>query len=451
MTEDISKMPEDYISDSDNEIISIDTVDTSETILQPPMDPDEILIKLQAATRRVDSPLSNKTILRICGFNKKEQLMAEVYMDKKFNNSWVYMFDEMIYPIITDNSAHSAANKLYTKIKETYTENVTYKIITRDDPLVLNYMENKDKWNLLSTSPEKGSRIFSNNKIFMAVKGYVLKSMLLHSKTKYGTMMHNYMLKCESVSSAMFQYFDYIRIVNKTENDKLMLQMVPMNEIEERFARMAEQARITAHRTQESFMLLPSIRYVDGYVYLLKSDAGQNNFVYKFGKTINLESRLSSYKTGDKSVSFIKTWKVIDCHIAERIILNAMSSIRVDDKSEWLIVYNEDKIITKINKLVETINDTLSDDMLAEARNRYINNAELVIPKTINLIRSTSIKPKSPRYKTDSDTEQSDAKVCSKQLAKYKQDNKIEKFKRGQKKEAISNILKQNKTDTDNE
>lgn len=119
---------------------------------------------------------------------------------------------------------------------------------------------------------------------------------------------------------------------------------------------------------------------VDGYVYLMTSRWLKNNNHFRFGKTINLKSRLSSYQVGrtiEDQMYYVFIFKAKNVLFLELFIRDLLKEYRQDPKKDiyviqWPILHrfikitceNFDEVITEKNLLIQGELHVLPDEEL---------------------------------------------------------------------------------------
>lgn len=409
-----------------------------------------IMEKLRNATVRVDNPLSRENIMKLCGFTKEERQMISIYWNPNFNSSWIYLSDYIVQNTLTNNTARNVMTKYHKKVEDLFTINEQYQYVSSTHPVVQEYYKNVHIWEETNTLPD-GERIetpinFHTNKLFMLVTGECFKALLMMSKTEKGDKLRQYYIKCESFASASTEYFAYI---NELKSIELLKERdIEISSYQQEKLREAERA----NRLRDAMTRIPTISNTPGYVYLLKTTHPDYNSLIKLGRCVDLKSRLRTYLTGDKSAHYVRTWEVADKHIAERMLFDLYSEIRVNPKSEWLICYDEDELIEDIDSFIIDLNERLNKPKISKYHDRYANDFTLNIPKDLNITRSRATRSKSPQRTSNPqiDTESgsetgsvSRTKVSAAQIKKYKEDHNItEKLKRGGRQTIIKNIIK---------
>jgi hypothetical protein len=77
-------------------------------------------------------------LAKFIGFNDDELKMLNVFWEPVFNKSWIYLSPSMI----TQDMGYSKLSNFYTQVlRIKYNENIDYKEVESNDPLVQSYRE----------------------------------------------------------------------------------------------------------------------------------------------------------------------------------------------------------------------------------------------------------------------------------------------------------------------
>ena len=77
-------------------------------------------------------------LARLSGFNNDEINMLTLYWQPCFNNSWIYLSDDLILENLTNDNGKDAIADFYRRIllKKPYQEEINYKQVSADNELV---------------------------------------------------------------------------------------------------------------------------------------------------------------------------------------------------------------------------------------------------------------------------------------------------------------------------
>jgi phage anti-repressor protein len=156
-----------------------------------------------------DKPITEYEFAKIAGFNDTEIKMIKMFWNPVFNQSWIYLSDEMILEYLTNENKESAIANFYRRILlPNYQEEIDYQEVSSNNDLVKSYLSNLANENKVKPS---------NRKKYYIVSGEAYKCMLMASKCKKGKEIRMYYIKVENLARQMK---DYIMALLKQENDK---------------------------------------------------------------------------------------------------------------------------------------------------------------------------------------------------------------------------------------
>lgn len=97
---------------------------------------------LSALDKFDGSLISYKDMASHIGFTEAEIARVSIFWDSCFNGSWIYLSDELILSELTNASGRSALSDFYKRMMTYgYTENIDYKLVSINDPIVAAYMQ----------------------------------------------------------------------------------------------------------------------------------------------------------------------------------------------------------------------------------------------------------------------------------------------------------------------
>ena len=129
--------------------------------------------------------------------------MLTLYWQPCFNNSWIYLSDELILENLTNETGKDAIINFYKRIMiPTYEDELDYKQVSADNELV--------KFHSPRLANEKNKP--GNRKKYYLVTGEAYKCMLMASRSKKGKDVRKYYLKVEKLAmsywfSKTFMFF----------------------------------------------------------------------------------------------------------------------------------------------------------------------------------------------------------------------------------------------------
>ena len=159
-----------------------------------------------------DITLTEYEFAKLMNFTDKEIDMLKIYWNPIFNDSWIYLSDELILGNLTNETKKDAIRHFYDRIllKGDFQEGIDYKEISPNDELVNSYSPNLANRNLELKS--------SNRKKYYAVTGETYKCLLLSSRTNQGKETRRYYIKVELLARNMKDYiFEHFKIQKQIE------------------------------------------------------------------------------------------------------------------------------------------------------------------------------------------------------------------------------------------
>ena len=140
--------------------------------------------------------------------------MLNIFWKPCFNNSWIYLSDEIILNYLSEDNGSSAIANFYKRIliKLPYQENIDYKQVSYDNEIV--------KFGLTFSLSKNSKSKHAHNKKYYIISGETFKCLLLTSRTNKGNEMRLYYIKIEILARNMKDYL--FAFLNK-EKEKLTL------------------------------------------------------------------------------------------------------------------------------------------------------------------------------------------------------------------------------------
>jgi hypothetical protein len=143
--------------------------------------------------------LTETQLAQLAGFNDNEVKMLTMFWNPIFNQSWIYLSDEMILKYLTNETKKDAITDFYRRILiPTYQEGIDYKEVSIENELVKSCSANL---------PNKNSKVKpAHNKKYYIVSGEAYKCMLMASKSNKGKETRYYYIKVETLARCMKDY-----------------------------------------------------------------------------------------------------------------------------------------------------------------------------------------------------------------------------------------------------
>ncbi len=241
--------------------------------------------------------LSRTVFGLLAGMNTEEMKFLDLLWDPSFDDGWLYLSDEMIRMQITNDQGSHAYKHFCNRVllAGDYTENVDYKMIEYDDPLIILY--NKINWTDLSSS-QRPKKI--PNKKYFAVTGDTYSDLLSRASTDKGKLARATFRKVVKASRMMVQYNNIRDLV--TSHARALEKDSAIAAAEAR-VQAEHDARVKAerliHKLEEEKR--GPTEYQPQVFYIASNDGMRANHQYKFGVTdapSTVDRRQSAYKCG---------------------------------------------------------------------------------------------------------------------------------------------------------
>jgi hypothetical protein len=219
----------------------------------------------------------------------------------------------------------------------------------------------------------------------------------MQSPTKAGGDLRTYLLDIEKGFTLFAEYTSIILQVQNKENQRqLQIANQKLQVVEEEVTRkVTEELNKETQRIIEISERVVNIAQEKGWFYIVRVNEPAFNFIYKLGKTTNIDSRLAdyanTYRYAKDGVDCIKKWEVTDLHTIERIIMIILDDIRVWKNKEFFYIYNENKFVEYVDSLINMINPQLTHDRVRQVRERYQKESHLILP----IVEDTSLRTRS--------------------------------------------------------
>lgn len=306
-------------------------------------------MKKQAERLLDDSAGQKMTEIQLASYmnfttNEIDQL--KLFWQPVFNESFIYLSDELILGNLTSHTGKNALSRFYTTVNnfENYQEGIDYIKLNINDKLVQDYYTSFDS-PVMGESKELHKM---HAKKLFGVSGELWKELLMQAQTEQGAQTRKLYLKIEKMAKLMLYYNGLLtekqlqlenkkllehtkntqRIINDAQNKafhyefELNIERKKRQDAEEeanRRQKEVEDEKIKSRIIQlkAKFAGLkedPEEFYAeDEYVYIEASPHEYRSIVIGFGRTIELHGRLSTYQTKrvDENLSqYLKVWKV---------------------------------------------------------------------------------------------------------------------------------------------
>lgn len=244
--------------------------------------------------------VTNIEFCRALNFTENELKYAVMFSDSAFNKSMIYLSDEIILGMLTDEQGSDAIRHFYDrKLIAKYEENVDYFEIDVDHELVQKHLK--------SCPPNLASKKFKHNKRFFAVTGDCFKCLLMESVK--GKVVRRYYLKMEQAAFIMKDFVvaqTKINLNNRitTLSSQLTIEQGAktvlatenkrLSDVNYVFAR-GERCSIKVLSAQMSFIRFEDYPLSCLYVIFLGEINGE--FWFKFGHSKQIQVRWKTHKS----------------------------------------------------------------------------------------------------------------------------------------------------------
>ena len=160
-----------------------------------------------------ETPLNELELAKLAGFNDNEIQMVQMFWKPVFNQSWIYLSDEIILEYLTNTNNKDTITDFYRKtfLKGDYIEEIDYKEVSSENELV--------KFGSDFFPSQKSKTKSAHNKKYYIITGETYKSLLLTSKSVKGKETRRYFIKTETLA---VQMKDYLFAILTRENKRIL-------------------------------------------------------------------------------------------------------------------------------------------------------------------------------------------------------------------------------------
>jgi hypothetical protein len=178
--------------------------------------------------------LSELDLARLSGFTEDECNMLIIYWKPCFNNSWIYLSDELILENLTNETKKDAIRHFYERILiSNYEDGIDYQQVLVDNELVKFWWASSP---VLATDKPRSRP--AHNKKYYLVTGEAYKCMLMASRAEKGKQTRKYYIKVESLARTMKDYiFEY---TNREKELQFQLQQLQI-QLQQKHYKLLEQ------------------------------------------------------------------------------------------------------------------------------------------------------------------------------------------------------------------
>jgi phage anti-repressor protein len=212
-----------------------------------------------------DRTLTEYEFAKLMNFTEKEVDMLKVYWNPIFNDSCIYLSDELILGNLTNETKKNAINHFYERIllKGDFQVGIDYKEISSSDDLVIYRSPNLGS-DILTTKP-------AHNKKYYAVTGETYKCLLLSSRTNKGKETRRYYIKVEVLARNMKDYiFEHFKIQKQLQLKEKDLQLTQSEKDKDKYLSLYN-TQVQKHRFHKFnvsgpcfYIITKGLDYADG-------------------------------------------------------------------------------------------------------------------------------------------------------------------------------------------
>jgi len=306
-------------------------------------------VKIQDALTKYNySEISNQQLAEYLDFTEDDLRRLNMFWEPCFNNSWIYLNDEIILGELTNEKGRMAITNFYNQVllTEDYTIDTDYKKIDKNDELIKKY-EEVYSLNLMN-------RKTSNRKLYYAVTGETYKDLLQKSANKKGKATRQYYRKVEQLAIFMKDYI--VALHTHTMKKQLEEKDAALNRMHECHIELITYKKLT--EKNES-------------IYIAATHTYATQGIFKIGRTKCIKSRTSGHNNthvaGDK-VKVLKEFKVNDSVSMENYIHKKLKGLLVNNEKEFFkcpynlledildeIINNDEEHSKHINSIIDLV------------------------------------------------------------------------------------------------
>ncbi len=316
----------------------------------------------QSLVLPLDKKIDELELAKILNFTDEEIEMVKVFWQNTFNDSWLYLSDNIILSSLTNASSKYAIKDFYKGhlLSKSYEIGVDYIEVSFEHELVQKYYTNqsleKSKWEIF---PTKNSREKpSINKKFYIVTGSTYKMLLMASKTEKGDQIRKYYVKVEKLASIMKDFIlHHLMFQNKVIENKNKAIEYEKKVIEDKHEKLILYHSKFLKRKRRTLYEIGNV------VYIISHMSFDGN-LFKFGKSTQkshttipaFTKRLSNYNTG-ASTNYTVNYLIYieDNSFVETAIKKRFQEYLNPSNKEWLKDVKLSEIVDFIRMFCEIV------------------------------------------------------------------------------------------------
>jgi phage anti-repressor protein len=253
-----------------------------------------------------------------CDFTTSDEKYIDIFWESTFNQSWLYLSEEMVYEQLGYKQSKYMMNDFYKKLIAEFEDIADYQNVNKDHVLVKALVGN--------LSYQK----VAHNKRYYIITGETYKALLSSANTQQGKLTRKYFIKVERLANltnqAIFKYIEAVKNRELAERDELLEQK------DNQLNRL--------HRINAELLTHKKLSEKNESIYLVSTEHYVTQGLIKVGRTKNIKARSSSHNTthiaGDK-VKVLHKVKVNDSALVESIIHKKLAGLRPEKASEFFM------------------------------------------------------------------------------------------------------------------
>jgi phage anti-repressor protein len=280
--------------------------------------------------------LTEHELAKYVGFNNEEIKMLILYWDAVFNESLIYLSDELILNNLTNEVKKNAISNFITRILITNFKNPDdYQKLDSNHELVTKFCSS----NLRSKNHNTQG---GSNKQYYGVTGECWKKLLMMSKSKNGDKIRNYYIKVEKLAKTMFIYI--MELEKHIAQKQIEAQKLLLNQSNEKMREITkEKEEITKEKEEiikkkekelQQITQSPIVNIAKTLIqiekdkdefYVISNHTNIKKSIYSFGKAIHSTRRLTQHnKSHVEKLFIIKKFKCFNAYQVESRIKNLL-------------------------------------------------------------------------------------------------------------------------------
>jgi hypothetical protein len=255
-------------------------------------------------------------------FSDEELEMIQTFWEPAFNQSWLYLSDELVSKWIGYKYSKDMMPNFYKMVIKNFEPDMDYREVSATDPIVTAYFHSEKFPN------DKTSSNVGRPRKYYIITGEAFKNLLMLAGTDRGKQTRRYYIKIENLARDIVNLsLEEKAKTLETENTSLKSQIKAKNETPPMF----EWLRVVAER-------IINEREPTEFVYIMSSAEYIKKFIFKIGRTANTKQRaagLNCSRLKDDELIVLFEHKTSDSKDLESRVHNLLDRFRVDRRKEF--------------------------------------------------------------------------------------------------------------------